>query len=114
MSREQVAAEKVALQKALLCLEERHGRPAQKRDRDLVRPLYERYRLVKRLALKSGSVSGRRIDVGGIDVDRCGRGYSGTEWVGQNGAKGTRWGGLTGLEHSEFGVKRSYVTRKNK
>ena len=55
MSREQVLAEKLALQKALLCLEERHGRPAQKRDRDMVRPLYERYRLVKRLAIKSGS-----------------------------------------------------------
>ena len=59
MSRDQVLAEKLALQKALLCLEERHGRPAQKRDRDVVRPLYERYRLVKRLAIKSGSVSGR-------------------------------------------------------
>ena len=57
MSREQVLAEKLALQKALLCLEERHGRPAQKRDRDMVRPLYERYRLVKRLVTKSGSVS---------------------------------------------------------
>ncbi|XP_043203845.1 protein FAM13A-like isoform X4 [Amphibalanus amphitrite] len=55
MSREQVLAEKLALQKALLCLEERHGRPAHKRDRDMVRPLYERYRLVKRLAIKSGS-----------------------------------------------------------
>lgn len=55
MSRDQVVAEKLALQKALLCLEERHGRPAQKRDRDVVRPLYERYRLVKRLAIKSGS-----------------------------------------------------------
>ena len=63
MSRDQVLAEKLALQKALLCLEERHGRPAQKRDRDLVRPLYERYRLVKRLAIKSGSVSRAREEV---------------------------------------------------
>ncbi|XP_037084013.1 protein FAM13A-like [Pollicipes pollicipes] len=55
MSREQVLAEKLALQKALLCLEELHGRPAEKHDRDVVRPLYERYRLIKRLVVKSGS-----------------------------------------------------------
>ena len=53
-----MAAEKPALQRALLCLEERHGRPEHRRYRDLVRPLYERYRLVKRLAGKAASVGG--------------------------------------------------------
>jgi hypothetical protein len=57
LSREQLMAEKVALQKALLHLESLHGRPATKGDRDLVRPLYDRYRSLKRLVIRSGGVS---------------------------------------------------------
>jgi hypothetical protein len=57
LSREQLLAEKVALQKALLHLESLHGRPATKGDRDLVRPLYDRYRSLKRLVIRSGGVS---------------------------------------------------------
>ncbi|KAF4522955.1 hypothetical protein B566_EDAN009545 [Ephemera danica] len=54
LSREQLLAEKVALQKALLHLESLHGRPASRTDRDLVRPLYDRYRSLKRLVVRSG------------------------------------------------------------
>ncbi|CAB3364254.1 Hypothetical predicted protein [Cloeon dipterum] len=54
LSREQLLSEKVALQKALLHLESLHGRPSTKGDRDLVRPLYDRYRSLKRLVIRSG------------------------------------------------------------
>ncbi|XP_059477326.1 protein FAM13A [Neocloeon triangulifer] len=54
LSREELQAEKVSLQKALLHLESLHGRPSTKGDRDLVRPLYDRYRSLKRLVIRSG------------------------------------------------------------
>lgn len=57
MSREELLAEKVSLQKALLSLENKHGRPITRTDRDLVRPLYDRYRSLKRLVIRSGGVS---------------------------------------------------------
>ncbi|KRT83686.1 hypothetical protein AMK59_3711 [Oryctes borbonicus] len=49
MTNEQLTEEKIAVQKALLYLESMHGRPSNKEDRDLVRPIYERYRQLKRL-----------------------------------------------------------------
>lgn len=52
MSGEQIMDEKVAVQKALLYLESVHGRPSSKEDRDLVRPLYDRYRTLKRMMAK--------------------------------------------------------------
>ncbi|XP_023243022.1 protein FAM13B-like [Centruroides sculpturatus] len=54
MTKEQVVEEKVAIQKALLRFESVHGRPVSKTDRDLMRPLYDRYRNVKRIISKSG------------------------------------------------------------
>lgn len=57
LTREQVLDEKVAVQKALLHMEEIFGRPVSKGDRDLVRPLYDRYRALKRLVIRSGAVS---------------------------------------------------------
>ena len=57
LSREQLLDEKVAVQKALLCLEGIFGRPVTRGDRDLVRPLYDRYRALKRLVIRSGPVS---------------------------------------------------------
>lgn len=54
MTKEQVIEEKVAIQKALLRFESVHGRPVSKTDRDLMRPLYDRYRNVKRIISKSG------------------------------------------------------------
>ncbi|XP_018647382.1 hypothetical protein Smp_145770, partial [Schistosoma mansoni] len=44
-----IAAEKLALQKALLYFENLHGRPKEHQDRITMRPLYDRYRSVKRL-----------------------------------------------------------------
>ncbi|KAK5646095.1 hypothetical protein RI129_004559 [Pyrocoelia pectoralis] len=52
MTNEQIIDEKVAIQKALLYLEYLHGRPNTKEDRDLVRPLYDRYRTLKRMMAK--------------------------------------------------------------
>lgn len=45
----QIEAEKLALQKALLYFENLHGRPKTRQDRLVMRPLYDRYRSVKRL-----------------------------------------------------------------
>ncbi|XP_042210635.1 protein FAM13A-like isoform X7 [Homarus americanus] len=47
--------EKTALQKALLYYESVHGRPTTREDRDLARPLYDRYRQVKRIVMRSSS-----------------------------------------------------------
>lgn len=49
--------EKIAMQKALLYLESLHGRPTSREDRDLVRPLYDKYRSLKRLISKTALVS---------------------------------------------------------
>ncbi|CAH8527364.1 unnamed protein product [Schistosoma haematobium] len=49
MTPKQIAAEKLALQKALLYFENLHGRPKEHQDRITMRPLYDRYRSVKRL-----------------------------------------------------------------
>ncbi|XP_021354807.1 protein FAM13B-like isoform X3 [Mizuhopecten yessoensis] len=55
MSREQVQDEKLSVQKALLHFESIHGRPRTKDDKDLMRPLYDRYRTIKRLLIKPSS-----------------------------------------------------------
>ncbi|KAF5269190.1 hypothetical protein FQR65_LT02491 [Abscondita terminalis] len=52
MTNDQIIDEKVAVQKALLYLESLHGRPSTREDRDLVRPLYDRYRTLKRMMAK--------------------------------------------------------------
>ncbi|XP_053383578.1 protein FAM13A-like [Mercenaria mercenaria] len=49
MKHEQVQDEKLAVQKALLHFEGIHGRPKSKDEKDLMRPLYDRYRTIKRL-----------------------------------------------------------------
>ncbi|XP_065051161.1 protein FAM13B-like isoform X1 [Rhopilema esculentum] len=49
MSPDQLKDEKLAVQKALLQYENLHGRPSSKEDRTLMRPIYERYRKIKRL-----------------------------------------------------------------
>ncbi|CAH8841237.1 unnamed protein product [Trichobilharzia szidati] len=49
MNPKQIEAEKLALQKALLYFENLHGRPKEREDRITMRPLYDRYRSVKRL-----------------------------------------------------------------
>nr|CAD7425741.1 unnamed protein product [Timema monikensis] len=54
LNHEQLLEEKLSVQKALLYLENIFGRPVLREDRDLVRPLYNRYRLLKRLVIRSG------------------------------------------------------------
>ncbi|XP_027057443.1 protein FAM13A-like isoform X1 [Pocillopora damicornis] len=48
MSRDQLQDEKLAVQKALLQHESVFGRPNSKNDKDVMRPLYDRYRTIKR------------------------------------------------------------------
>uniref|UniRef100_A0A5F8GTX1 Family with sequence similarity 13 member A n=1 Tax=Monodelphis domestica TaxID=13616 RepID=A0A5F8GTX1_MONDO len=56
MTRDQIALEKVALQKALLYYESIHGKPATKSERQIMKPLYERYRLVKQILSRANTV----------------------------------------------------------
>ncbi|XP_064272988.1 protein FAM13A isoform X8 [Passer domesticus] len=56
MTRDQIAAEKVALQKALLCYEGIHGRPVTKNERQVMKPLYDRYRLVKQILSRANTI----------------------------------------------------------
>lgn len=49
MNQSQLQEEKSKMQKHLLMLEKRHGRPTTKEDKDIVRNLYERYRYLKRV-----------------------------------------------------------------
>uniref|UniRef100_A0A3Q3MAS6 Family with sequence similarity 13 member A n=1 Tax=Mastacembelus armatus TaxID=205130 RepID=A0A3Q3MAS6_9TELE len=56
MTREQIAAEKVALQKALLYYESIHGRPVTKSERQIMKPLYDRYRLVKQILCRASNI----------------------------------------------------------
>ncbi|KAL1023770.1 hypothetical protein UPYG_G00045890 [Umbra pygmaea] len=56
MTREQITAEKVALQKALLYYEGIHGRPVTKNERLVMRPLYDRYRLVKQILCRASTI----------------------------------------------------------
>ncbi|XP_076684997.1 protein FAM13B isoform X2 [Andrena cerasifolii] len=51
---EQLIDEKTAVQKALLHIENSFGRPVSKEDRAVVRPLYDRYRTLKRLLIRAG------------------------------------------------------------
>ncbi|KAM7052190.1 protein FAM13A isoform 4-T4 [Acridotheres tristis] len=56
MTRDQIAAEKVALQKALLYYEGIHGRPVTKNERQVMKPLYDRYRLVKQILSRANTI----------------------------------------------------------
>ncbi|KAK5608462.1 hypothetical protein CRENBAI_025011 [Crenichthys baileyi] len=56
MTREQIGAEKVALQKALLQYESIHGRPVTKNERQIMKPLYDRYRLVKQILCRASTI----------------------------------------------------------
>ncbi|XP_067321748.1 protein FAM13C isoform X2 [Anolis sagrei] len=49
MTKRQMALEKLSLQKSLLYFESIHGRPVNKQDKSLMKPLYERYRMIKQL-----------------------------------------------------------------
>ncbi|CAL8353265.1 unnamed protein product [Boreogadus saida] len=56
MTREQIGTEKLALQKALLYYESIHGRPVTKNERQTMKPLYDRYRLVKQILCRASSI----------------------------------------------------------
>ncbi|XP_048581616.1 protein FAM13B isoform X3 [Nematostella vectensis] len=58
MSLEMLHDEKLAVQKALLQHESVFGRPTSKKDKDIMRPLYDRYRMIKRnLAIHQSAAS---------------------------------------------------------
>ncbi|XP_026062607.1 protein FAM13A-like isoform X9 [Carassius auratus] len=56
MTREQIGTEKVALQKALLHYESIHGRPITKNERQVMKPLYDRYRLIKQILCRASAI----------------------------------------------------------
>uniref|UniRef100_A0A8C5MDB4 Family with sequence similarity 13 member A n=1 Tax=Leptobrachium leishanense TaxID=445787 RepID=A0A8C5MDB4_9ANUR len=56
MTRDQIAAEKVSLQKALLFYESVHGRPGTKNERQVMKPLYDRYRLFKQILYRANTI----------------------------------------------------------
>ncbi|XP_053677291.1 protein FAM13A [Anopheles nili] len=58
LSNEQLTEEKASVQRALLYLESMYGRPASREERDAARPLYDRYRVIKRLVNRANSISG--------------------------------------------------------
>ncbi|XP_075469062.1 protein FAM13C isoform X2 [Ascaphus truei] len=49
MTKKQMNLEKISLQKCLLYFENIHGRPGTKQERSLMKPLYDRYRIIKQL-----------------------------------------------------------------
>ncbi|MGH0187661.1 UNVERIFIED_CONTAM: hypothetical protein FKN15_028436 [Acipenser sinensis] len=53
MTKENLLCEKTALQKNLLYYESIHGRPVTREERQIVKPLYERYRLVKQMLTRA-------------------------------------------------------------
>ncbi|XP_072112528.1 protein FAM13A isoform X4 [Mobula birostris] len=56
MTRDEIANEKVALQKGLLYYESIHGRPVTKAERQIMMPLYDRYRLVKQILSRANTI----------------------------------------------------------
>ncbi|XP_063773228.1 protein FAM13A isoform X2 [Pseudophryne corroboree] len=56
MTRDQIAAEKVSLQKALLYYESVHGRPITKNERHVMKPFYDRYRLFKQILYRANTI----------------------------------------------------------
>ncbi|XP_041260768.1 protein FAM13C isoform X5 [Onychostruthus taczanowskii] len=49
MTKKQMALEKINLQKCLLYFESIHGQPVTKQEKSLMKPLYDRYRIIKKL-----------------------------------------------------------------
>ncbi|XP_030835770.1 protein FAM13A isoform X2 [Strongylocentrotus purpuratus] len=49
MNQDEVREEKVAIQKALLQLESKYGRPTSRASKEVMKPLYDRYRTLKKL-----------------------------------------------------------------
>lgn len=58
MTPDQLVEEKTSVQRALLYFESLFGRPGTPDERDAARPLYDRYRLLKRVVSRNNSISG--------------------------------------------------------
>lgn len=58
MTPEELIEEKTSVQRALLYFESLFGRPGTPDERDAARPLYDRYRMLKRLVSRNNSISG--------------------------------------------------------
>ncbi|XP_038628560.1 protein FAM13B isoform X2 [Tachyglossus aculeatus] len=56
MTKDQMAEEKASLQKSLLYYESQHGRPVTREERHIVKPLYDRYRLVKQMLTRASTI----------------------------------------------------------
>uniref|UniRef100_A0A671RKM2 FAM13A-like domain-containing protein n=1 Tax=Sinocyclocheilus anshuiensis TaxID=1608454 RepID=A0A671RKM2_9TELE len=57
MTQRQMALEKITLQKCLLNFESLHGRPGTKQEKNLVKPLYDRYQMVKHLLCATPTIT---------------------------------------------------------
>ncbi|XP_054860676.1 protein FAM13C-like isoform X2 [Amphiprion ocellaris] len=57
MTQAQMVLEKITLQKCLLYFESLHGRPGTKQEKSLVKPLYDRYQMIKHLLCSSPAIS---------------------------------------------------------
>ncbi|XP_040885174.1 protein FAM13C-like [Toxotes jaculatrix] len=57
MTQAQMVLEKITLQKCLLYFESVHGRPGTKQEKNLVKPLYDRYQMIKRLLCASPTIT---------------------------------------------------------
>ncbi|XP_055000061.1 protein FAM13B isoform X1 [Sorex araneus] len=53
MTKDHLVEEKTSLQKSLLFYESQHGRPVTREERHIVKPLYDRYRLVKQMLTRA-------------------------------------------------------------
>ncbi|KAF4015120.1 hypothetical protein G4228_006389 [Cervus hanglu yarkandensis] len=53
MTKDHLVEEKTTLQKSLLYYESQHGRPVTREERHIVKPLYDRYRLVKQMLTRA-------------------------------------------------------------
>ncbi|XP_047411112.1 protein FAM13B isoform X3 [Sciurus carolinensis] len=56
MTKDHLIEEKTSLQKSLLYYESQHGRPVTREERHIVKPLYDRYRLVKQMLTRASII----------------------------------------------------------
>lgn len=61
LSPDQLLDEKTAVQRGLLYFESLFGRPNSREERDAARPLYDRYRLIKRLVNRNSSLTSSAV-----------------------------------------------------
>ncbi|KAM9365206.1 protein FAM13A-like [Pholidichthys leucotaenia] len=69
MSHSQMSLEKTNMQKCLLYFESLHGRPSTRQERTLMKPFYDRYRLLKQLLSSAASAIITTIEEEGSDEE---------------------------------------------